>query len=278
VVQQLPEATAERRPSWYQRSLRWLTWLTFLGAAVLNSDQASFGAVELLLLALAIGVSIWCVARPLGGPKLDLTEPAHVLGEFVSRTNWALVLIGALLTIGGFAGGAAAVYDLSTGRADLGDVFRDIGIFIEGWFVEIFTQGWVDAELEKTHGYALVILLVAGVPVLLFNLGPLLHRGRSFRVGRDGAVEVSAGTSWIRLEERDFATVSADGAVIRFELGQREGEDGGTITLGQRRMFSREQGARLPAEVSAAFFRERLAARGFDVTEGVAGSFTARRG
>ncbi|PWN03873.1 hypothetical protein DJ010_07365 [Nocardioides silvaticus] len=93
MVQQLPEATAERRPSWYQRSLRWLAWLGFLAAAVLNSQQASFGAVELLLLAVAIGISIWCVASPLGGPKLDLTQPRHVLGEFVSRTNWALVLI-----------------------------------------------------------------------------------------------------------------------------------------------------------------------------------------
>jgi hypothetical protein len=28
----------------------------------------------------------------------------------------------------------AIVYDMSTGRANVGDVMRDIGVFIEGWF------------------------------------------------------------------------------------------------------------------------------------------------
>lgn len=35
----------------------------------------------------------------------------------------------------------------------------DIGVFIEGWFTELFLGGFYDAELEKTHAYALVILL-----------------------------------------------------------------------------------------------------------------------
>ena len=32
----------------------------------------------------------------------------------------------------------AAIYDVSTGRATVGDVMKDIGIFIEGWIVELF--------------------------------------------------------------------------------------------------------------------------------------------
>jgi len=273
VVQQLPKATNERRPAWFQRALRWLTWLSFLGAAILNSQQTSFGGLEFLLLALAIGVSIWCMASPQGPPKIELEEPTHVLGEFRRRINWALVLIGGLLTVAGFGGSGAIVHDLATGRASVGDVLHDIGIFIEGWFVEIFTKGGIDAELEDTRGYALAFLVVVGLPMLWINIAPLVRRGRGYRVAADGSVEIGAGTSWIRLEERDFASVVADGAVIRFELAT----EGGTITLGQARMFSREHAARLPAEVAAAFFRGRLAAREFSVEEGVAGSFTAHR-
>lgn len=273
MVQQLPKATNERRPAWFQRALRWASWLTFLGLAIANSQQTSFGAVEFLALAVAVGISIWCVASPLGPPKIELDEPTHVLGEFRTRINWALVLIGGLLTVAGFGGSGAIVHDLATGRASVGDVFHDIGIFVEGWFVEVFTKGAIDAELEDTRGYALAFLLVVGMPLLWINIAPLVRRGRPFRVGPDGSVEIGGGPGWIRLEERDFESVAADGTVIRFELGA----EGGTITLGQARMFSREHAARLPAEVSAAFFRGRLATREFDVDEGVAGTFSARR-
>jgi hypothetical protein len=54
-------------------------------------------------------VSVFCVAKPLGGPKVDLSEPAHLIGGFVSRTNWALVLIGAIPTVGGVAATTAIV-------------------------------------------------------------------------------------------------------------------------------------------------------------------------
>jgi len=81
----------------------------------------SFSGVEFAALAAAIGISIFCVAKPLGGAKVDMSEPAHLLGRFVSRTNWALVLIGAILTVGGVAATGATVYDMSTGRASFGD-------------------------------------------------------------------------------------------------------------------------------------------------------------
>ena len=69
------------------RALRWVAWLAFLGLAIWKSQTVSFGGLEFLALALTIGISIFCVAKPLGGPKVDLSEPAHVLGGFVSRTN-----------------------------------------------------------------------------------------------------------------------------------------------------------------------------------------------
>ena len=149
-------------------------------------------------MALAIGISIFCVAKPLGGPKVDLSEPAHMLGGFVSRTNWALVLVGTLLTVGGVGATGAIVYDLSTGRASPGDVLRDIAFFIEGWFTELFLGGFYDAELEKTHAYALFILLLPGLLLLWYNLIPFFKRGTEFRIEPDGSVAVQAGRTWRR--------------------------------------------------------------------------------
>jgi hypothetical protein len=132
-----PEDTVERRITWWQRALRWAAWLTFLGLAVYNSQSVYFSPLEWLALIAAIGISIWCMAKPLGGPKYELRESTHLLGAFVSRTNWGLALFGGILTIGGVAGAMAAIYDVSTGRATVGEVVKDIGIFIEGWIAEL---------------------------------------------------------------------------------------------------------------------------------------------
>src|SRR6185312_4279897 len=75
----------EQRVAGWQRALRWVAWLTFLGVAVVNSDRASLGALDFLTLAVAIGVSIWCMAKPLGGPKVEIENPAQARGTFVSR-------------------------------------------------------------------------------------------------------------------------------------------------------------------------------------------------
>jgi hypothetical protein len=100
----------QRRITWWQRALRWIAWLTFLGLAIYNSHSVYFSAREWLALIIAIGISIWCMAKPLGCPKYELREPTHLLGAFVSRTSWGLVLFGAILTLGGFAGLLAAMY------------------------------------------------------------------------------------------------------------------------------------------------------------------------
>jgi hypothetical protein len=180
-----------------------------------------------------------CMAKPLGGPKYELKEPADLLGAFVSRTSWGLALFGAILTIGGVAGSMAAIYDVSTGRATIGDVFKDIGVFIEGWIAELIAPTY-DAELEKTHAYALFLLLIPGVVLVWYNLIPFYKRGNEFQVYPDGPP---------------------------------------AVVLPQHRVFSRVYGVRLPAKVSAEFFRQLLAGRGFDVesVSSSSNSFTARR-
>jgi hypothetical protein len=215
------------------------------------------------------------MANPLGGPKYELKEPAHLLGAFVSRTNWGLALFGAILTLGRVAGSMAAIYDVSTGRATVGDVFKDIGIFIEGWIAELIAPTY-DAELEKTHAYALSLLLIPGVLLVWYNLIPFFQRGNEFQAHPDESISVRRGNSWEPLMEYQYPAVTADGTTIEF-TPPRGGPP--RIVLPQHRMFSREYGVRLPAKVSAEFFRQVLAGRGFDVESASSrsNSFTACR-
>jgi hypothetical protein len=273
----LPEDTGERRVAGFQRALRWVTWLTFLGLAVWNLQSVYFSPLEWVALAAAIGVSIWCLAKPLGGPKVELTEPQHLLGAFVSRTNWGLLLFGAILMIGGIGGGGAILYDMSTGRATFGDVLRDIAIFIEGWFAEIFTGGGYDAELEKTHAYAIVVLVIPGLLLVWYTLIPLLKRGSEFRVEYDGSITLRRGDNWPMLPEYEYSSVTADGTTITFTPAS---DGGARIVLPQMRVYSREYGCRLRSELSAKFFRQRLTGRGFTIDgpdEAKGSSFVARR-
>ncbi len=265
----------ERRPAGWQRALRWIAWLTFLALAGANSGRSSFGGREFLALAVAVAVSAWCLAKPLGGPKVVLTDPRQVRGTFVSRTNWGLLLFGAILTIGGVGAAGAIVFDMSTGRAGLGDVLRDMAVFIEGWFVEVFTKGAVDAELENTHAYALVGLLLPGLLLLMLNIGPLARRGCEFSVDDGGSVSVRFGDSFEPLLPYTYPAARADGATIAFR-GATDAAPG--RVLPQQRVFCRENGARLTAELSATFFRRLLTDNGFDVDPAEGGvAFTAAR-
>jgi hypothetical protein len=162
-----------------------------------------------LALIAAIGITVWCMAKPLGGPKYELREPTHLLGAFVSRTNWGLALFGGILTTGGVAGAIAAIYDVSTGRATVGEVVKDIRIFIEGWIAGLITPAY-DADLEKTHAYALFLLLIPGLLMVWYNLIPFFKRGNEFRVHPDGSVSVRRCDSWEPLMEYQYATVTAD--------------------------------------------------------------------
>ena len=76
--------------------------------------------------------------------------------------------------------------------------------------------------------------------------------------------------------EYQYSAVTADGTTIEFAPPP----DGPPkIVLPQDRVFSREYGVRLPAKVSAEFFRRLLAGRGFDIESASSSSdsFTARR-
>jgi hypothetical protein len=273
-ARQQPEQTSERRLTSWQRAVRWVLWLTFLGLAVANSQRVQFSGLEWLALVAALGFSIWCMAKPLGGPKVKLTKPQHLCGSFESRTSWGLVLIGALLVIGGAAGLGAAVYDLASGRASIGDVVHDIAIFVEGWIAELIAGISYDAELEKTHAYALFLLLIPGLIMLWLNLVPALKRGSAFSVESDGSVLVRQCDSWEPLLEYQYSTVVADGATVAFTPPQ----DGPVqVTLPQARVFCEDNGARLKAALSAEFFTALLASRGFRVEASGGSSFTARR-
>lgn len=271
---QAPDRTGERRRAGWQRAMRWVLWLTFLGLAIWKSQSVRFSGLEWLVLAAAIAFSIWCTAKPLGGPKVALTETSHLSGTFESRTSWALLLIGALLTIGGVAGAGAAIYDMATGRASFGDVLRDIAVFVEGWIAEIFVPVY-DAELENTHAYGLFLLIIPGLILVAANLAPLRKRGKRFRVESDGSVLVRHGDSWDPLLEYQYSTVVGDGSRIAF-TSPVDGPP--AIELPQARVFCQQTGAKLKPALSAAFFTELLATRGFAV-ERTAGSshFTARR-
>jgi hypothetical protein len=180
-----------------------------------------------------------------------------------------------VLTIGGVAGAGAAIYDLVTGRATVGDVVKDIAVFIEGWIVETIAGHAYDAELEKTHAYALFLLLIPGLILVWLNLIPFLHRGSEFRVEADGSVMVRRGDSWEPLLEYQYSSVTADGRTIDF-VPPTDGPP--AVVLPQSRVFCRENGARLKSELSGEFFTELLARRGFDVEAGTSKSgFTARR-
>jgi hypothetical protein len=242
---------------------------------VYNSQSVYFSAPEWRALIAAIGISIWCMAKPLGGPKYELRESTHLLGAFVSRTSWGLVLFGSLLTLGEVAGAMAAIYHVSTGRATVGDVFTDIGIFVEGWNAEMIAPTY-DAELEKTHAYALFLLLIPGLLLLSFNLIPFFNRGSEFQVHPDGSVSVRRGDSWEPLMEYQYSDVVADGTTIKF-TPPPDGPP--AIVLPQDRVFSREYDARPRAKVSAEFFRRLLAGRGFSIESASSSrsSFTARR-
>lgn len=271
------DRSGEQRIAGWQRALRWVAWLTFLGLAAYHSDRVAFGGLEFLTLAIAIGVSVWCMAKPLGGPKVEIKKPSDARGTFVSRVSWGLVLLGAILTVGGVGATGAIVYDISTGRATVRDVLHDMAIFVEGWIVERIAGYAYDAELEKTHAYALFVLIVPGLLLLAFNLIPLFKRGREFRVEPDGSIAVRDKHGFSPVLEYEYSAVTADGTTIRFTPAD---DRTSKIVLPQSRVFCRENNARLEPKVSGQLIGERLVGRGFrvDDVDVKHGHFRAQRG
>lgn len=270
------DGLGEQRIAGWQRALRWVAWLTFLGIAAYHSDRPAFGGLEFLTLAIAIGVTVWCMAKPLGGPKVDIEQPSNARGTFVSRTSWGLVLLGAILTVGGVGATGAIVYDISTGRATVREVLHDMAVFVEGWIAELITKGAYDAELEKTHAYALFVLIIPGLLLLGFNLVPFFKRGKEFRVEPDGSISVRDKHGFSPVLDYEYCAVDADGTTIRYTA---TGARTPALVLPQARVFCRENGARLDREISGQLIGERLVRRGFriDNVDVKHGHFRARR-
>lgn len=233
--------------------------LTFIGVAIAHSDRQSFGAVEFLALGVALGVSIWCMARPLGGRKLRSTNRRMcALRSCRGRAGAWCCLVSP--TVGGIGATDAIVYDLSPAVRTIREVFSDMGTFVVGWTSEMVTGWSYDAHLEDTHAYALFV--VPGLLLVRFNLVPFVKRGREFRVEPDSTASVRGPRGWFQLLEYEYSAVTADGTTVRFTAA---GDGTPAVVLPQARVFSRETGARLRSGVSAAFFQQRLASGGITV-------------
>ena len=77
-----------------------------------------------------------------------------MLGTFVSRTSWGLVLLGAILTLGGVAGSMAAIYDVSTGRATIPGLllwFNVIPFFKWGSEFQVHPDGSVSVRTKNSR-------------------------------------------------------------------------------------------------------------------------------
>lgn len=67
-------------------------------------------------------------------------EPADLHGSFASRTDRALMLLGAALPIGGIASIVRIVQQLASARASLGDIFDQMGVFLGEWETHLFAK------------------------------------------------------------------------------------------------------------------------------------------
>lgn len=151
-----------------------------------------------------------------------------------------------------------------------------MGTFVVGWTTEVATGWSYDAHLEDTHAYALFVLIVPGLWLVWWNLIPVVKRGREFRAEPDGTIAVRGAHGWFQLLEYEYSNVIADGTTIRLTPAV---DWVPAVALPQARVYSRETGARLRRNVSAEFFIQRLARRGFNIEtlDAKRGSFNACR-
>lgn len=245
----------------WQRAMIWILWLVFFGLCIASSDRGKFSFREFLTLAAAVAVTFWCLNNPLGIDRVEITSPASMRGEFRSRTNWELVLLGAALLLVGVAATCKILHDLRYGLTTVVGVFADFALFFLEMFLEQVTRG-TEGDVTESKLYILIVFLPIGLLVLWYNLLPLIYRGRPFAVSADGQLSVWLGGSWQPLRLADYRRISADGVTIQFSEPTR-GKP--VLTLPQERVFSRTLGTRVNARVLADFFRQRLENAGFQV-------------
>jgi hypothetical protein len=255
------EKYAEQKLAGWQRKLIWAVWLAFLGLAALDSARDSFSGREFLAMFAAVGVTVWCVRQPRGGAKVEWEKPEQLEGEFSVRTNWALVLTGAILTLGGVAGGMRIIDDLRRGFATMGAVLEDMGVFLIKLFESLYLDPIYTEVTEGSRMYILVFLLIPGGLLLFFSLWPFWHRGVPFHL-EGGDLYVWREGAWQGVEARSYRVVRANGTNVFFD--EPEG-DVQRIELAQERVFSEELGTQVPDYVLAAYFREYVKKRGFRI-------------
>jgi hypothetical protein len=246
----------------WQCALTWAGWLTWVWLMWRNSANTSVSGLEFLGLVAAITITLLCRKYPQGVPAVFIEKPEQMQGEFESRTNWALVLIGAGILLGGIASTVRIITHLATGFATVKDVLNDIGVFIVEWIHERLSGGTYDGELEKTQAYILCILIIPGLFMALICLTPFFHRGRNFRVHEDGSFSVRKGDAWETVEPLRYVTVTADGTSILF----KESENGAAaVELPMWRVFSRDRGTEVKSSVLAAWLRRELETQGYAI-------------
>jgi hypothetical protein len=254
------ERGPQRLADW-QRSSLWMVWLAVLALLIAGTDKESLSLAEFGAIVAGIAITVWNCRNPRGGPKKLIEESSEVRGEFVSRANWALVLVGAGLTLGGLAGGMKIIHDVSHGLTTIGGVFEDMALFVLEWIKERLSGG-TEGDVTHTKMYTLILLLPIGLLMLLFLSPPLFFRGMRFRVEDDGTIQFRDCGVWKPLGLEDYSEAAAGAFTIEFK---RAGEATAAVVLPQARVFSAERGTRVEGKVLAAFFRERLEASGFAV-------------
>ncbi len=251
---------ASRLLATWQRSVLWGMWLGILCLLWRNTSGSGFTFMEFIALAGGTALTVWMCRHPMGGLKEHVEEPSQMRGCFESRVNWAMVIFSAHIFLLGVGVAGKMIYDLRHGLTTIGGIFEDFGMFfIES--MKIALSGGTSGDVTHTRLYTLIIALPVGAFLLWYNLHPWLHRGLRFRVGPSGMVEVNKGDLWLPLNPAEYHEVAAD----TFNIVFKSSEGVEALVLPQGRVFSVDKGTRVKARVAAAFFREWLASRGFDI-------------
>ncbi|PTY02931.1 hypothetical protein DB346_07925 [Verrucomicrobia bacterium LW23] len=268
----------EQMVAWWQRLLMWVLWLGFLALAFSNTESGDgFTVMESLLLFAAAGVTIWSYIDPRGGDAIFFESAADLEGEFESRTNWAMMLLGALLTLGGVAGFMRTAFDYFRGFSTLWGILEDMGTFVVKFWLQ-FVVGVIGVDCtEGSRLYILMVLLLPGGILFLATLIPFLCRGVPYRISADAPAgkEGEGGAQllefwhrgkWLPLAPEHFGKIVADSEEIVFSEPTVSTPDAVTeVGLPLGRVFSRKLGTRVKPGVLSRFFHKKLVASGYKI-------------
>jgi hypothetical protein len=246
----------------WQRFFLWAMWLAILALLWRNTSGEGFTFLEFLAMAAGTGITVWMCKHPTGRPKVYIVEAAEMRGRFESRTNWALVILAAHITLLGIAVAGKIVYDLSHGLTTVGGIFEDIAMFFLESLKITLSRGTA-GDVTNTKLYTLIVALPIGPLMLMVVLVPWTHRGVPFRVEPGDLVEVRRDGKWQMLNVRDFPRVVANALNISFYADDESEEP--VLQLPLSRVYSAELGTRVKAPVIAGYFRLRLEKEGYSV-------------